>query len=47
MDKEYNSANASEILSMGMQRLFTEPKKFAEQDREYFNFVIASIKGDI
>lgn len=47
IDQEYNTANASEILSMGMQRLFTEPKKFAEQDREYFNFVIASIKGDI
>ena len=47
MDKEYNSANASEILSMGIQRLFTEPKKFAQEDREYFNFCIASIKGDL
>lgn len=48
LDKEsYDNANASEILSMGMERLFKEPKKFAQEDREYFNFVIASIKGDI
>lgn len=47
IDQEYNTANASEILSMGMQRLFTEPKKFAQEDREYFNFCIASIKGDL
>lgn len=46
-DQEYNTANASEILSMGIQRLFTEPKKFAQEDREYFNFCIASIKGDL
>ena len=44
--KIYSHA-ASEIMSMGMQRLFTDPSKFAEEDREYFDFVIANMRGEL
>lgn len=43
----YANASASEIMSMGLQYIIRNPKEFAEKDREYFNFVIANIKGDI
>lgn len=31
---------ATEILSMGVQMLFTDPVGFAKDDREYFDFVV-------
>lgn len=43
--KSYSNSNASEIMSMGLERLFTQPRKFAKEDREYFDFVVANIKG--
>ena len=43
----YDGATASEIMSMGLQYIVKNPKKFAEEDREYFDFVIANIRGDI
>lgn len=46
-NKTYDDADGSEIMSMGLQYLLTQPKKFAEEDREYFDFVIANIKGEI
>ena len=39
--------DATEIMSMGIQRLFEEPKKFLEEDKEYFDFVIANLQGKI
>lgn len=39
--------NATEIMSMGVQRLFEHPKEFMEEDKEYFNFVIANLQGKI
>lgn len=39
--------DATEIMSMGLQRLFTDAKKFAEEDREYFDFVIANARGEL
>lgn len=39
--------DATEIMSMGIQRLFEEPKKFMEEDKEYFDFVIANLQGKI
>jgi hypothetical protein len=42
---DYSTAYASEIMSMGMERLFTDPVNFAKDDKEYFNFVIANMRG--
>lgn len=44
-NQEYRKSHASEIMSMGMQELFTNPIGFAQNDREYFDFVIANIRG--
>ena len=44
---DFTGGYASEIMSMGIQRIFSDPVKFAEEDREYFDFCIANIKGDI
>lgn len=35
----------TEILSIGLQALYADPIGFAEKDREYFDFVIATIYG--
>lgn len=45
--KDYDTAYASEIMSMGIQELFTNPIEFAKKDREYFNFVIANLRGEL
>lgn len=45
--KVYNKIAATEIMSMGMERLFTDPQKFAQEDREYFDFVIANMRGEL
>lgn len=42
---DYTEATASEIMSMGMEKLFTDPVRFARTDPEYFNFVIANMRG--
>lgn len=44
---EYRTAHASEIMSMGVERLFREPAKFAKEDREYFDFVVANLRGEL
>lgn len=44
-NKNFVNSNASEIMSMGVQELFTNPKEFAKNDREYFDFVIANLQG--
>lgn len=44
---EYKDAQFTELMSMGVQRLFENPKEFAAEDREYFNFVVANLRGDI
>ena len=46
-DQEYRTARASEIMSMGVERLFREPAKFAKEDREYFDFVVANLRGEL
>lgn len=43
--KQYDYA--TEIMSMGVQRLFEHPKEFMDEDREYFNFVIANLQGKL
>lgn len=44
---DYKYARASEIMSMGVERLFKEPAKFAKEDREYFDFVVANLRGEL
>ena len=44
---EYKNAYATELMSMGVQRLFEDPKGFAAEDREYFDFVIANLRGEL
>ena len=44
-DKKFVNSYASEIMSMGVQELFTNPKEFAKNDREYFDFVVANLQG--
>lgn len=39
--------DATEIMSMGVQRLFEEPNRFAQEDREYFDFVLANLRGEL
>lgn len=38
---------STEIMSMGVQRLFERPDDFYKNDREYFNFVIANLQGKL
>ena len=44
---EYRDASACELMSMGVQRLFTDPAKFAKEDREYFDFVVGNLRGEL
>lgn len=44
--KIYNH-QATEIMSMGIERIFENPKEFAETDREYMSFVISNLRGEI
>lgn len=46
-NKNFANSNASEIMSMGVQELFTNPKEFAKNDREYFDFVVANLQGKL
>lgn len=39
--------DATEIMSMGVQRLFKYPEDFMKNDREYFDFVIANLQGKL
>lgn len=43
--KQYD--DATEIMSMGVQRLFEHPDDFIKTDREYFDFVIANLQGKL
>ena len=44
--KIYNH-QATEIMSMGIERIFENPKEFAETDIEYMSFVISNLRGEI
>ena len=37
--------SATEILSMGLEKVFRDPKGFYEKDREYFDFVVNLLQG--
>jgi len=34
-------SNATEILTMGAERLFTEPIRFSREDPDFFDFIIS------
>lgn len=36
---------ATEILSMGLEKVFRDPKGFYERDREYFDFIVNLLQG--
>lgn len=43
--KNYNDPKASEIVSMGVQELYSDPVNFAKKDPEYFNFIVGLLRG--
>lgn len=38
---------ATEILSMGMEKLYNDPLGFAKKDPEYFKFIVGVLRGDL
>ena len=45
MGKQYEDGHG-EILSMGMEMLYKDPAGFAENDPEYFNFILGLLHGE-
>lgn len=43
--KIYNEKGASEVISMGLEKLYTDPIGFAKADPEFFVFLVGAIKG--
>ena len=41
------SDGATEIFSMGIERLLTEPELFKQEDQEYFYFIIKLMRGEL
>lgn len=39
--------DATEILSMGIQKLYEDPPSFAKNDPEYFKFIVGIVRGDL
>ena len=39
--------NSTEVFSMGMEQLYKDPISFAEDDPEYFKFIVGVLRGDI
>jgi hypothetical protein len=39
--------SATEVLSMGLERLYRDPAKFAEQDAEYFKLIVGILHGTL
>jgi len=38
---------ATEALSMGLQKVFEDPLRFAKLDPEYFKFVLGQLDGSL
>lgn len=45
--KVYSGGRATEILSMGLQKLYSDPIHFAKNDPEYFKFVVGVLDGSL
>jgi hypothetical protein len=39
-----DAANATEVLTMGLQRLYEDPIGFAKQDPDYFKFILSALR---
>jgi hypothetical protein len=44
---KHYSHGATEIFSMGLEKLYTDPVGFAKKDPEYFNFMVGAMSGKI
>ena len=44
--KDYGD-HATEVISMGVEMLYKDPVKFAQNDPEYFKFIVGVLRGDI
>ena len=44
---KYYRHGATEIFSMGLEKLYTDPVGFAKKDPEYFNFMVGAMSGKI
>jgi hypothetical protein len=44
--KKYDASGDTELLSMGLEKLWTNPKIFAKEDPEYFALIIGILKGE-
>lgn len=42
-----NMFDSSEVVSMGLQRLYADPGSFLKSDPEYFAFIVSLVQGDI
>lgn len=43
--KTYRTNDATEVLTMGIQKIYEDPEYFAEKDPEYFNFIVGVLRG--
>jgi hypothetical protein len=45
--KDYSGAGYTEILPMGLQKLYNDPVGFAMKDPEYFKYVTGIMDGSL
>ena len=45
--KNYGQGEATEIISMGIEKLYYDPIGFARNDPEYFDFIVNALSGDL
>lgn len=38
--------NYTEVISMGVEQMFADPLKFAQEDPEYFDFILTILRGE-
>jgi hypothetical protein len=44
--KDYGEYGVSELISMGLQKLHTNPVQFAQEDGEYFDMIVCCLYGE-
>jgi SPP1 gp7 family putative phage head morphogenesis protein len=45
--KDYGLNEATEIISMGVDKMYTDTLKFAKTDPEYFDFILGVLRGEL
>lgn len=45
--KKYEGDNSSEVLTIGVERYFRDPRQFALQDPEYFDLIVDFMRGHL